>query len=494
MFNYYFYTVEYSPFKRPSDCAILVVDDEEIICELLESALHGTYRVTTCLSGAEALRLLEQHSFDVVISDLGLPGVSGLDVLRFAKDKDDFVEIMIITGFASLESATSAINLGVAAYLTKPLAIADLQLQVEKSVATRLFHLKSLRFMKEAGGFEPHVKDHLFDMTALYYFSRKLMLSLEMPEILRIVLQEINERMDASFCVLGLSYLSYSEIAAMPRVGELPEPLVRRSLQTNWNDGFGGFDKAQFEKGEIPLTLYKGKKGVCEPPADNTPATVQLSLMGQTIGSLLIFRPARVTFTEAESQFLHVFSSYVSGVIEHGYLDLQAKVQARTDGLTGIANHRCFHEQLGREIARADRNKSEFAVVLMDIDDFKFVNDTYGHLVGDAVIKDLSRRIGAMVRKGDTFSRQGGEEFSLILPDTSLEGAEILAQRVCEHINAAPFVFSQTSVRYTISLGISVYKGKYPRTKDALIGDADDALYKSKKSGKNRVSSTPLKP
>jgi diguanylate cyclase (GGDEF)-like protein len=99
-----------------------------------------------------------------------------------------------------------------------------------------------------------------------------------------------------------------------------------------------------------------------------------------------------------------------------------------------------------------------------------------------------------MVRKGDTFSRQGGEEFSLILPDTSLEGAEILAQRVCEHINAAPFVFSQTSVRYTISLGISVYKGKYPRTKDALIGDADDALYKSKKSGKNRVSSTPLKP
>jgi diguanylate cyclase (GGDEF)-like protein len=114
--------------------------------------------------------------------------------------------------------------------------------------------------------------------------------------------------------------------------------------------------------------------------------------------------------------------------------------------------------------------------------------------VGDAVIKDLTTRIGAMIRKGDTFSRQGGEEFSLILTGTSFEGAKILAQRVCERVNCAPFVFSQTSVPYTISIGLSIYNGKFPRTKDALVDEADNALYKSKKSGKNRVSTSTHQP
>jgi diguanylate cyclase (GGDEF)-like protein len=178
----------------------------------------------------------------------------------------------------------------------------------------------------------------------------------------------------------------------------------------------------------------------------------------------------------------------VSSVIERGYIDLQAKLQARTDSLTGVANHRSFHETLAREIARADRNKSECALIIIDIDDFKLINDRYGHQVGDAVILDLSQRIAAMVRKGDTFARQGGEEFSLILPDTTLEGAKMMADRVCKKIHSSPFVFSQASVPYTISLGLSIYNGKMPRTKDALISDADKALYISKKSGKNLVS------
>ncbi|HEX7510785.1 MAG TPA: response regulator, partial [Chitinivibrionales bacterium] len=136
-----------------SDCSILVVDDEEIICDLLQSTLQSSYKVTTCQSGTEAVTLLKKQSFDVVISDLGLPGLSGLEVLKFAKEKDDFTEIMIITGFASLETATSAINLGVSAYLTKPLTLSDLELQVEKAVATRLFHKKSKRLMEESADF-----------------------------------------------------------------------------------------------------------------------------------------------------------------------------------------------------------------------------------------------------------------------------------------------------------------------------------------------------
>jgi diguanylate cyclase (GGDEF)-like protein len=480
--------------KHPSDCTILVVDDEEIVCDLLHTVLQEHYKVTTCRSGNEALLLIKDHDFDIVISDLSLPDMSGLEVIKFSKEKDDFVEIMIITGFASLDSATSAINLGVSAYLTKPLLVDNLLLQVEKAVATRLFHLKSLDLMKNGDSFAPYVKDHLSDITALYYFSRKLLLSLELPEIMRVILQEINERMDTTLCVMALKYMSYSEVAAMPRIGEIGEPAVKDIILPHWDTTFGLLNRTHFEKGDIPFSIYKGKNGIPPSYANLKLTSIQLSMMGQTIGSLCIFRSSEIVTSPTESQFLHVFSSFISSVIEHGYIDLQAKLQARTDSLTGIANHRAFHETLIREIARSDRNKSDFALALIDIDNFKAINDKYGHLVGDAVIKNLTQRISSIIRRGDMFARQGGEEFSLVLPDTSIQGSKVLAQRVCNKINSEPFVFFQTSIPYTISIGLSVYNGNDPRTKDELINDADAALYQSKKSGKNRISIKLKKP
>ena len=320
------------------------------------------------------------------------------------------------------------------------------------------------------------------------------MLSLELPEIMRVVLQEINERMDAAVSVMALKYLNYSEIAAMPRMGEIDAAAVRSIILPQWDNTFGMLNRVHFEKGDIPFSMYKGKNGPTPRLTDLKLTGIQLSLMGQSIGSLCIFRNSEIVPPPSESQFLHVFSSFISSVIEHGYVDLQSKLQARTDGLTGIANHRSFHEMLAREIARSDRNKSDFALVLIDIDDFKNINDKHGHLVGDAVIKNLSSRISSIIRKGDLFARQGGEEFSLVLPDTSIPGAKVLSQRVCSAISAQPFEFFQTSVPYTISLGLSIYSGVTPRTKDELIADADEALYHSKKSGKNRVSIKLKKP
>jgi two-component system, cell cycle response regulator len=475
--------------KRPSDCSILVVDDDEIICDWLSAILKESYKVTACRSGSEAIQTIADRDFDVVISDLNLPGASGLEVIKYAKEKDDFTEVMIITGFASLDSATSAINLGVTAYITKPISIESLLLQVEKAVATRLFHCRSLEFMKDAGAVAPQVKDHLFDITSLYHFSRKLMLSLELPEIMHVVLQEINERMASPLSIVALKYLNYSEIAAMPRFGEIDAAKVKELVGRHWDSDFAVLDRALFDKGAISLSIYKGKRGT-QPAFDGlTRTSLPLSLMGRAIGSLCIFREGAPDGQSAsEGQFLHVFSSFISSVIEHGYVDLQAKLQARTDGLTGIANHRCFHETLAREISRSDRNKSEFSLVLIDIDDFKAVNDEHGHLAGDAVIKDLAMRIASIIRRADTFARQGGEEFSLILPDTSIQGSKTLAERVRAKIESKPFGFFSAPIPYTISLGISVYNGNSPRTKDELIRDADEALYQSKQGGKNRVS------
>jgi diguanylate cyclase (GGDEF)-like protein len=474
--------------KRPSECDILVVDDEKDICYLLETAIRDICRVTTCGNGRDAISAIESRDFDVVIADINLPDVSGLEVLREARKKDDYTELLIVTGHASLETAAEAIAIGVSSYLTKPLSMIDLRLQVEKSIANRLFHLKSIMLMQQPNNIAPDIKGHLYDIASLFRFSRKLMLSLELPEAMRIILDEINERMGALYSVIGIRCRDICELFAMPRVGAMNPADLRHSLVDNWDNTFPFLDTLAFAKGELPLTLYGGRHTDAFAFENNPPLTLQLSVMGNHIGALAIFGKKGFSPTPDEFQFLYVFTSFISSIIEHSCLDMHAKLQARTDGLTGIANHRSFHESLTREIARADRSGSVFGLILMDLDDFKKVNDTHGHLVGDAVIRDLVARVLGMIRRADTFARYGGEEFALILPDTGPEGAKVLAQRICREIAAKPYVFSQTSVPYTVSVGLSMYDGKKPKLKDLLISDADKAMYKSKADGKSRIT------
>jgi diguanylate cyclase (GGDEF)-like protein len=474
--------------KRAGECEILVVDDEEVICALFQSTLKDLYRVSVCTRGKEAIALIEEHDFDVVISDLNLPDIEGIDVLRAARKKDDFTELLVITGYASLESAAKAIDIGVSSYLMKPISLTDLRIQVEKSVATRLFHLKSIMLMKHSDAIAPDFKDHLYDITSLFHFSRKLMLSLEVPEVMRVILDEINTRMNTLYGIIAIRCHDMSEIHIMPRVGAMRLDDARQSVLDNWNDSLDFLDREAFENNELPLTLYSGRLNEAFLFEKVTPVVFQLSVMNKNIGSLLLFGPRDFAPTADEFQFLYVFTSFVSSIIEHSYIDRHALLQARTDGLTGIANHRSFHESLMREIARADRSGTSFGLILMDIDDFKKTNDTNGHLVGDAVIRNLVERVLYMIRRADTFARYGGDEFGIILPDTGLDGTRILAQRICKEIAATPCSLTTLRVPYSVSIGLSIYNGTQPKPKDALIGDADKALYKSKADGKSRIS------
>ena len=474
--------------KRPNECEILVVDDEEEVCLLLEAALKDMCRVVTCRDGKTALSHIEARDFDVVIADLKLPYVSGMDVLRAARKKDDFAELLVITGFASLESAAESIEIGVASYLFKPISITDLRIAVEKAIASRLFHLKSLMLMKHPDVIAPDVKNHIYDITSLFHFSQKLMFSLELPEVMRVILEEINDRFDTLYGVIAIRCQGFDELYAMPRVGVMAMADLRQSILANWENAFSFLNRAAFEKGELPVALFGGRHDAPFSFVTTAPVVLGISVMNKKIGSIALFGKKDFAPSPDDYQFLHVFTSFISSIIEHSYIDMHAKLQARTDGLTGIANHRSFHETLAREIARSDRNHTVFGLILMDMDDFKKINDSHGHLIGDAVIKDLVSRVLSIIRRADTFARYGGEEFGLVLPDTSLEGAQVLAQRICREISSTPFVYPQASVPYSVSIGVSMYDGKQPRLKDSLINDADKALYRSKTAGKSRIS------
>lgn len=156
------------------------------------------------------------------------------------------------------------------------------------------------------------------------------------------------------------------------------------------------------------------------------------------------------------------------------------------DGLVQIFNKRYLYEALEREIVRARRHNRELSVVMFDIDRFKGINDHYGHLAGDHVLKELARVVQTRIRRDEIFARYGGEEFTLVLPECDIEGAKALCEDLRKRVSEHAFVFQNEVIPLTISLGV-VELNDNDRTALDIIGRADEKLYEAKNSGRNRV-------
>jgi len=158
------------------------------------------------------------------------------------------------------------------------------------------------------------------------------------------------------------------------------------------------------------------------------------------------------------------------------------------DGLTQIFNRRYFDEALEREFNRSKRYARALSLVLFDIDHFKKTNDTYGHLAGDNLLRQLVAALRPKLRREDIFARTGGEEFGVLLPEIALDGAIITAEKLRKIAEAAPLKFEQNNIACTISLGVAVLS-EQDMTGETLYRRADDRLYAAKQSGRNRVGS-----
>ncbi len=160
--------------------------------------------------------------------------------------------------------------------------------------------------------------------------------------------------------------------------------------------------------------------------------------------------------------------------------------RALEDGLTGLYNRRAFDDQLARAVAQQDRKQGRLAVLLLDVDHFKKLNDTYGHPAGDAALKAVARTLKRVVRRGDSAARYGGEEFVVILPDTDEAGGLRLAERARAALEGGSLVFEGATIRFTASFGLALWPqdGQEP---ESLLAAADRALYAAKQAGRNRV-------
>lgn len=205
----------------------------------------------------------------------------------------------------------------------------------------------------------------------------------------------------------------------------------------------------------------------------------------RVIGSFMLgFNKGSIS--EYEKNVLEILTNQTSIGISNAMLFEKINLMATTDGLTGVYNHRFFQEKLGEEIERASRYNEKLVFMILDIDFFKKVNDTYGHPVGDLVLKSISQCLKSEARKVDIVARYGGEEFAVIMVQTGKEGGLKFAERLRETIQRKEIFFTGGKLNVTASIGLSCFP-EDARDKPTLIEKADKALYRAKKTGRNRV-------
>ena len=208
----------------------------------------------------------------------------------------------------------------------------------------------------------------------------------------------------------------------------------------------------------------------------------------EVLGLLTVARPK--PFSPAERDLFDYLATQAAVALRNVGLHETVRREAVTDELTGLFNHRRFQEVIAAEVERARRFEQPLGLIMLDIDDFKAVNDRYGHLQGDRVLREVARVLLACSREIDEPARYGGEELAIALPQTDLEGAHRFAERLRAAIEEleVPLVGGEGVVRVTASLGAAAAPESAVLDKDALVGAADAALYRAKRLGKNRVA------
>jgi diguanylate cyclase (GGDEF)-like protein len=183
----------------------------------------------------------------------------------------------------------------------------------------------------------------------------------------------------------------------------------------------------------------------------------------------------------------HIYRFLAGGNIEAEYHE-EIYRRTITDALTGIHNKRFLVEFIERELARCVRHQRPLAVVMFDIDHFKAINDAHGHLVGDAVLRCLGARLSEQIRRDELFARYGGEEFAVVLPETDVDGAARLAERLRGLVAGRPFEHDGRALSLTISLGLTATAGEETLSAGQFIARADEKLYQAKARGRNCVA------
>jgi len=431
---------------------LLLVDDEPRMLASLQALLqHRHFDIDTAASGAEALACLPRTHYDLVLLDLSLEDMDGHHVMDFINRHCIETDVIIVSGNVRIDAAIGALRGGARDFLRKPFSQQDL--------------FKTI--------------DHVLTQRRLRQTTRDIAYQLELSE--RTYRYMVDASPDIIYMVEPEGRFTFVNNRACQMLGYDRRELIGQhySVLVHEED----FARARYAFNERRSGDRASRdvelRMTCRPnPAqvDNVDATslvVSLNAVGMHLDHA---EPGRPTYIGTYGIARDITArKQAEAIILH---------QAYHDVLTKLPNRLLFQDRLGQELLQSKRNGTELAAMFIDLDRFKHVNDTLGHDKGDALLLQVSARLKSCLRKGDTLARQGGDEFTVVLPDLHVrDDARRVADKFLECLNL-PFDLDGHEVRISASIGIAVYPHDGD-TINELMRRADVAMYYIKSQGKN---------
>jgi two-component system cell cycle response regulator len=448
---------------------ILVVDDIPANVKLLEVRLLAEYfEVLTASNGAEAIDICEREKVDVVLLDVMMPGMNGFEVCSRLKANPETMRIpvVMVTALDQVTDRVRGLEAGADDFLTKP--VNDIQLITRVKSLVRLKTLTDELHLRAATARNIGLEDFLagkFDETR------------PLPKVLLI-----DERKSSSGRIRNMiTDIAAVDIEVDPQAGFFSAVDGEYSCVVIAT-GFADYDPLRIcsQLRSLDRTRFLPIVLIADPTEDS------LVLRGLDLGiNDYLVRPidkqeliARLRTQIKRKHYNDELRANVTQTIE----------LAVTDGLTGLHNRRYLDNHLQRLFDRAIARDRPLSIMIADIDRFKKINDTYGHDGGDDVLQQFAQRLRKNVRGIDLACRYGGEEFVIVMPDTSPSVAHTVAERIRYEVESVPFTVSGGSRKITVtaSAGVATLNSGISGVSD-LLKEADKALYEAKATGRNRV-------
>jgi len=449
---------------------ILIVDDDPTNVKLLSAKLgDSNYTILKAYGGEEALQKAKSENPDLVLLDVMMPDMNGYDVTSQLKNctETSNIPIILVTALDGSDNKTKGLEAGADDFLNKPVHTAELKARVKSLLRLKRYsdQLKT-RAQAERMVLNP-------------FFNDDYIAELRMPNLLIVEDNATDAKLIKSLLnslACNISTVHSGEEALSCCNNHKVDIMILDMLLP----GLDGYE-----------VVKKVKENASTQSTQIIVVTslqdIDSKIKGYEVGvDDFLMKPINFNEFRARVNSLIKKKAYHDKLMGNFEVAVQAAI---TDKLTGVYNNGYFQHYLKNELKRADRHHHPVSLLMLDIDNFKLVNDRHGHLAGDKLLKEVAAKLNQSIREIDVLARFGGDEFAIILPYTQKENAAALAERIRLAIEKCTVaVNDQTSITLSMSIGVADYAPGVDTAHD-VIQKADKALYTAKLNGKNQVCS-----